>query len=210
MKVLMKISGIIDAINRSIGRLFAWILIPMIILTSFEVFSRYALNSPTIWAWELIIQVWGLMLMTCGGYCYWKGGFVRVDVLYNKFPNRVKYIIGIITAILVLICMYLIFLYGWKMAWASFQRNERISSVWGSPMWTLRMDVPLGAGLMFLQGISEFSKNLAALLGKIDAVSTAPDEIAETVQQVKSTERFPENLHKEDTENSPKKEDDHS
>ena len=87
MNVLLKVSNIIDAINRNIGKIFAWILLPMICLTTFEVFSRYVLNHPTTWAWELIVQIWGLMLMTCGGYCYWKGGFVRVDVAYNKFPQ---------------------------------------------------------------------------------------------------------------------------
>ena len=77
MNALLKLSGGIDAINRTIGRIFAWILLPMICLTAFEVFSRYVLKSPTVWAWELIIQIWGLMLMACGGYCYWKGGLVR-------------------------------------------------------------------------------------------------------------------------------------
>ena len=44
----------------------------------------------------------------CGGYCYWKGGLVRVDLLYNKFPVKVRCGINIATAILVLICMGLV------------------------------------------------------------------------------------------------------
>ncbi len=166
MKVLMKLSSIIDKINRTIGRIFAFILLPMTILTAFEVFRRYALNSPTVWAWELILQIWGFMLMACGGYCYLKGGFVRVDVIYGKFNAKIKYIIGVITALAVLVCMGLIFKYGCNMAYKSFLRNERISSVWGSPMWLVRMYVPMGAGLMLLQGISELIKNIHALLMK--------------------------------------------
>lgn len=131
MNALLKLSGGIDAINRTIGRIFAWILLPMICLTAFEVFSRYILKSPTVWAWELIIQIWGLMLMACGGYCYWKGGLVRVDLLYNKFPAKVRYGINIATAILVLICMGLVFIYGMNIFLLSFRLNERISSVWG-------------------------------------------------------------------------------
>ncbi len=191
MKILLKLSNIIDAINRNIGKLFAWILLPMILLTSFEVFSRYVLNSPTIWAWELIVQIWGLMLMACGGYCYWKGGFVRVDVIYNKFPQKVKYALGAVTAVMVLVCMALTFIYGWNMFYTSFLRNERISSVWGSPMWTIRFWVPLGAGLMFFQGVSELIKNLAALTGRLELHANS-DEVAEAIEQVKSTERLPE------------------
>lgn len=198
MSILLKVSNGIDAINKTIGKIFAWILLPMICLTAFEVFRRYVLNSPTVWAWELIIQMWGLMLMACGGYCYWKGGFVRVDVAYNKFPMKVKYIIGIVTAILALICMALVFKFGWDLFYASFQRNERISSVWGSPMWTIRFWVPLGAGLMFLQAISELIKNVAALMGRIQLISNS-DEVAEAVESVKSTEH----LLKDETVSSP-------
>ena len=189
MSILLKVSNGIDAVNQFIGKLFAWILLPMICLTAFEVFRRYVLSSPTVWAWELIVQMWGLMLMACGGYCYWKGGFVRVDVAYAKFPMKVKYVIGIITAVLALICMALVFKFGWELFYVSFLRNERISSVWGSPMWTIRFWVPLGSGLMFLQAISELIKNTAALMGKIQLTSNT-DEVAEAVEQVKSTEHI--------------------
>lgn len=191
MSALLKVSNVIDAINQRIGRIFAWILLPMICLTAFEVFSRYVLNHPTIWAWELIVQIWGLMLMACGGYCYWKGGFVRVDVAYNNFPQKMKYAIGIFTAILALVCMALVFKFGWNLFYASFQRNERISSVWGSPMWTIRFWVPLGSGLMFLQAISELIKNVGALTGKVE-IEAAPDEVTEVIESVKSTEKLPE------------------
>ncbi|MBD9195992.1 MAG: TRAP transporter small permease subunit [Clostridiales bacterium] len=197
MKALLKLSGGIDALNQFIGKLFSWILLPMIVLTSFEVFSRYVLNHPTVWAWELIIQIWGLMLMACGGYCYWKGGFVRVDLAYNKFPPKGKYIVGIITAILALVCMALTFRFGWTLFYTSFMRNERISSVWGSPMWTIRFWVPLGSGLMFLQAVSEFIKNIAALMGRIELTSNS-DEVAEAIDQVKATERLPDNENSKD------------
>ena len=197
MKALLKLSGGIDALNQFIGKLFSWILLPMIVLTSFEVFSRYVLNHPTVWAWELIIQIWGLMLMACGGYCYWKGGFVRVDLAYNKFPPKGKYIVGIITAILALVCMALTFRFGWTLFYTSFMRNERISSVWGSPMWTIRFWVPLGSGLMFLQAVSELIKNIAALMGRIELTSNS-DEVAEAIDKVKATERLPDNENSKD------------
>ena len=189
MSVLLKISSGIDTVNKAIGKLFAWILLPMICLTAIEVFRRYVLNSPTIWAWELIIQMWGLLLMACGGYCYWKGGFVRVDVAYTHFPKKVKYLIGTITAILAMVCMALVFKFGWDLFYASFMRNERIGSVWASPMWTIRFWVPLGSGLMFLQAISELIKNIAALMGKLELTSNS-DEVAEAGESVMSTEHL--------------------
>ena len=191
MKVLLKVADAIDWLNSHIGKIFAWILLPMILLTAMEVFRRYVLNSPTIWAWELIVQIWGLMLMTCGGYCFWRGGFVRVDVVYNMFPKKVKLILGAITAVLVIICMAITFIFGWNMFWVSFMRNERIGSVWASPMWTIRFWVPLGAFLMGIQGFSELIKHIAALMG-IRELKSNSDEVAEAIEQVKATERLPE------------------
>ena len=83
---------------------------------------------------------------------------MRVDLLYNKFPAKVRYGINIATAILVLICMGLVFIYGMNIFLLSFRLNERISSVWGSPMWTIRFWVPLGAALMFIQPSASSSR----------------------------------------------------
>ena len=138
-----------------------------------------------------------VMLMACGGYCYWKGGLVRVDLLYNKFPVKVRCGINIATAILVLICMGLVFIYGINIFLLSFRLNERISSVWGSPMWTIRFWVPLGAALMFIQAISELIKNVAAMAGKIELTNNS-DEVAEAIEIVKSAEHLPDETGKED------------
>lgn len=191
MRFLLGFCSAIDTLNKNLGKIFACILLPMILLATFEVFSRYVLNSPTVWAWELVVQIWGLMLMACGGYCYWKGGFVRVDIIYQKFPEKIKDLILIITNVLALICMALIFYFGWKMFYVSFMRNERISSVWGSPMWTIRGWVPLGSGLMFLQVLSSLIRSVLAFLG-LASMDAGADEIAEAIASVRSTERLPD------------------
>ena len=43
----------IDRLSGFSGVVIAWIVFPLILATCFEVFSRYALNAPTIWAFEL-------------------------------------------------------------------------------------------------------------------------------------------------------------
>ena len=122
---------------------------------------------------------------------------VRVDLLYNKFPVKVRCGINIATASLVLICMGLVFIYGINIFLLSFRLNERISSVWGSHMWTIRFWVPLGAALMFIQAISELIKNVAAMAGKIELTNNS-DEVAEAIEILKSSEHLPDETGKED------------
>ena len=114
-----------------------------------------------------------------------------------RIPVKVRCGINIATAILVLICMGLVFIYGINIFLLSFRLNERISSVWGSPMWTIRFWVPLGAALMFIQAISELIKNVAAMAGKIELTNNS-DEVAEAIEIVKSAEHLPDETGKED------------
>ena len=95
--------------------------------------------------------------------------------------------------------MGLVFIYGMNIFLLSFRLNERISSVWGSPMWTIRFWVPLGAALMFIQAISELIKNVAAMAGKFELTNNS-DEVAEAIEIVKSTEHLPDETGKEDTQ----------
>ena len=59
--------------------------------------------------------------------------------------------------------------------------------------------MPLGAALMFIQAISEFIKNVAAMAGKFELTSNS-DEVAEAIDIVKSTEHLPDETGKEDTQ----------
>ena len=49
----------IERVTGMAGLVVAWIIFPLILATCYEVFSRYALNAPTIWAFELSYMAMG-------------------------------------------------------------------------------------------------------------------------------------------------------
>ena len=53
----------IERITGSAGLLIAWVVLPLILASCFEVFSRYVLNAPTIWAFELGYMAMGIHAM---------------------------------------------------------------------------------------------------------------------------------------------------
>lgn len=150
----------IDRINRFIGKICSFLLIPMIFITAYEVFMRYFLKSPTIWAWELNMQIWAFIVMLTGGYAMLENQHVRVDVVYNLFSAKKRAVLNIITCICVMICMAVIIKYGLKLGIESLLKNERQPTLWASPMYTIRLLVPFGGILLFLQCISEIIKNI--------------------------------------------------
>ncbi len=44
---------------------------------------------------------------------------------------------------------------GWEAAWVSVSRWECTYSMWGPPLWPLRLTIPLAAALVLLQGLTK-------------------------------------------------------
>lgn len=165
MYVIESVAKFIDTINNFIGKLIAFLLIPGICIATYEVIARYFFGAPTIWAWEMNLQLWAGIVLLCGGYVMLKDGHVRVDVLYNMFNKNIRAILNIISCLLIMSCMILIIKYGFDLGIASLLKDERQATVWGSPMWTIRMLIPIGGILLFMQGLSEIIKSILILMG---------------------------------------------
>jgi TRAP-type mannitol/chloroaromatic compound transport system permease small subunit len=57
---------------------------------SYECFSRYLFNAPTVWVLESSYMANGSAFMLgCATRCY-KGAHVRTDMLWEKFSERKK------------------------------------------------------------------------------------------------------------------------
>jgi TRAP-type mannitol/chloroaromatic compound transport system permease small subunit len=50
---LRRVASVVDTLSEWSGRVFAWIIIPLVVSLTYEVLARYAFNAPTIWAYDL-------------------------------------------------------------------------------------------------------------------------------------------------------------
>lgn len=85
----------VDRLSTFVGQVFAWSIVLLTALISWEVFSRYALNRPHDWALNVQIMLYGVLFMTAGAYTLAKNGHVRGDVLYGFFRPRTQAIIDL-------------------------------------------------------------------------------------------------------------------
>lgn len=152
---------------RSIDRWTAWTghlvmltFVPMILGGCYEVVARYVFNAPTSWSTDVTFMANGTMFMLGSAYALLKGAHVRTDMLYDKFSERSKGWIDLITyAVLFLPVMGLIFyisLDGAVHAWEIQERSN--AGLWQPIVWPFRAVVPLAALLLFVQGVSELLK----------------------------------------------------
>ncbi|MBN1828308.1 MAG: TRAP transporter small permease subunit [Deltaproteobacteria bacterium] len=163
MRIIVKI---IDSMNDWIGRAASLLMIPLVLISAYEVMMRYVFSRPTIWAWDLNIQIFAAIIMLGGGYTFLKNGHVRVDVLTSQLSDKQKQIIDLMTPLFLFAGTLVLMIQGWDMAWMSFKIRETVATVWAPPYYYMKMLVPVGAFLLFLQGVSELIKSIIVFTGK--------------------------------------------
>lgn len=150
----------IDRFTDATGRLFALTQILLVAIITYEVSARYFFGAPTVWAFESSTMVNGASFMLACGYALYKGAHVRTDIFWEKFSERRKGIIDLISY-LVLFFPTMIFLMwvGIDGAMYSYDTGERSQeSIWRAIMWPFRAAIPLAALLFMVQGVSESLK----------------------------------------------------
>ena len=156
----------IDRWTDRTGHLVMLTFIPMILGAVYEVIARYVFNSPTSWSTDVTFMANGTMFMLGGAYALMKGAHVRTDIFWDKFSERTKGRIDLITYLLFFLpTMALIFAISFGDALRAFDIQERSNAgLWQPILWPFRAVIPLTALLLFLQGLSEGLKSYWAVL----------------------------------------------
>lgn len=142
----------------------------MILANVCEVFMRYLLGMPTVWAADVTVMTYGSLFMLGSAYTLFKGAHVRTDIFWEHFSERTKGIIDSAAYLLLFLpVMGVIFAISIDDAWYAYSIDERSTlSLWRPILWPFRAIIPLSALLMFAQGISELLKALwAASTGEV-------------------------------------------
>jgi TRAP-type mannitol/chloroaromatic compound transport system permease small subunit len=154
----------IDRFTEVTSYLFVLVIIPLILANVVEVFARYVLRSPTIWALDVTTMSYATLFMLGAAMALLKGAHVRTDMLWERFSDRTKGMIdSLALVVLFLPTMTVLFFISIDDFLHALSIDERTSSgAWTVIIWPLRGVIPLTAFMLFLQGISELLKSLWA------------------------------------------------
>lgn len=159
---------IIERITGSVGFITSLIIIPLIVATCYEVFSRYVFGAPTIWAFEMGYIITGTHFLLGAAIALLRGAHIRIDLIYSRFSEKTKagvdlfFYLTLFLPFLVLLCESL-FDYGFR----SYLGGERSgASAWNPPIWPFRALLTAGFVLLALQVVAEALKCLAILRGR--------------------------------------------
>ncbi|MBO6755170.1 MAG: TRAP transporter small permease subunit [Roseibium sp.] len=176
----------IEGLSVWVGRAFGWCIMILTLSVSYEVFVRYALNAPTVWAFDMMVQMYGALLLMAGPYALAQDAHVRGDVLYRLMPVRWQARFDFVLYLLFFYPgMLALFWYGAEIA-ADSWRYQEVS--WNSPariqIYFFKTLIPVAGFLLMLQGLAELIRCWRAMrtgewMARLDDVKETEDILAE-------------------------------
>ncbi|WP_374339661.1 TRAP transporter small permease subunit [Methyloversatilis sp.] len=155
----------VDRFNTLVGHAFAWTIVGLTLLITWEVFSRYVLNSPHAWVFDATYMLYGTLFMMAGAYTLATGGHVRGDVLYGFFRPRTQATLDLILYLLFFIPGVLALCWaGWDFFSESMAINEHSSVTSdGPPIYPFKAVIPLAGAVLMLQGVVEILRCIVCI-----------------------------------------------
>ncbi len=161
-----RVIKVIDQISMWSGKTFAWLIIPLAAVLVWEVFVRKIYRS-SFWAHDLATMFYGTHFMLAAALTLYLGQHIRTDFFYEKWSARTKaWVDAILYLFLFLPGMVMFFWLSWDFAAESWDLRERLLTPGRPPAYWYKSVIPLGVGLLLLQGISELLKCIRVIRGR--------------------------------------------
>ena len=157
---MTKLIWTVEGISVWTGRAFGWCILVLTFSVAYEVVVRYVFNAPTVWAFDMMVQMYGALFLMAGPYALAQDSHVRGDVLYRLFPVRWQARIDFVLYILFFFPgMLALFWFGYEIA-ADSWRYKEVS--WNSPariqIYFFKTLIPVAGFLLIVQGIAEMGR----------------------------------------------------
>lgn len=177
MKALLAASRLIDRVNEAVGRLVMWgVLVATLVATGNALAKHFLGQGSNAWL-EAQWYLFGALFLLGTGYTLKHNGHVRIDVFYQRWSRKARAWIDLLGGLLFLLPFAgLLAWLSWPLLVESWRISEMSSDAGGLVRWPAKLLLPLGFGLLFLQGISEVIKCIGILRGQVAPTEESPAE----------------------------------
>ena len=166
MEALLRLSRLIDALNRNVGRAAIWLILIMTLISAGNAIVRKLFDMSSNAMLEIQWYLFSGVFLLSAAYALQQNAHVRIDVIYSRFSRRTQMWIDIFGTLFFLFPMAFIILWlSWPVFLLSLKSGEVSANAGGLVFWPARLILPVGFALLILQGFSEIFKRLAYLAG---------------------------------------------
>lgn len=174
MRILRRLSALIDALNDRIGLLIRWLALFMVLIGAVSAVMRYFARSQQ-WtlnltpATELQWYAFSVIFLMGAAYGLNHDVHVRVDVVYERFSAKTRALIDMAGTILFLIPFSVMMLWvSYPAVMSSWRIREQSPDPGGLPRYPIKILIIVSFVLLVLQAISQLVKQIDVLRGEKD------------------------------------------
>jgi len=186
LKALLPLTRVIDAVNTWIGKRLAWLILIAVIVSAANATVRKVFDTSSN-AWlELQWVLFSVVFLLCASWTLLDNEHIRIDIVNNMLPKRVRDSIDVIGHAFFLIPLAILMVVtGIPFFWRSIEINEQSGNAGGLPQWPSKALVMLGFAMLLVQGISELIKRLAVMRELIpDPYATQANALEAEVEHI--------------------------
>lgn len=189
MTALLNLSRWIDRLNEWVGRSVAWLVLFAVVISAVNAVSRKAFSLSSNAFLEIQWYLFAAVFLLAAGYTLLRQEHVKIDIVLGRFSKRTQTLVECfgIVAFLFPFCWSVVSMV-LPLVFKAYHTGEMSSSASGLIRWPVYALVPVGFGLLGVQGLSELIKRIAFLRGLIDDPTrkqqekTPEEELAEAIR----------------------------
>jgi TRAP-type mannitol/chloroaromatic compound transport system permease small subunit len=186
VRALLKLSGVIDAVNAWIGRRLAWLVLVAVLVSAANATVRKVFDTSSN-AWlELQWVLFSIVFLLCASWTLLANEHIRIDIVNNMLSRRTRNAIELVGHTLFLLPLAIIMMVtSLPFFIRSFEIKEQSMNAGGLPQWPTKSLIFIGFTMLFFQGISELIKRIAVMQGRIpDPHEVQPHPLEAEIEQV--------------------------
>jgi len=159
-----KFLRLIDRTSDLVGRCASYLAMVLTLVICCDVFMRYVLARPTVWAYDMTIMLFGAYTMLGAAYCHYHRGHVRMDLLYARLTPRRRAIIDTVCYLCLFFPLMIILTYevGENSIWSLLHDERASGSSWRPLLAPFKMLIAFGFLIFLAQGVVGFVRALVA------------------------------------------------
>jgi TRAP-type mannitol/chloroaromatic compound transport system permease small subunit len=165
---LLKASRVIDAVNQRIGRSVSWLIVVVVLVSATNATVRKLFDTSSNSWLELQWVLFGVVFLLCSPWTLLSNEHVRIDIVNNVLPKKLRNIIELIGHIFFLLPLAIVMVVtSIPFFVRSVRINEQSMNAGGLPQWPAKSLIMIGFALLFAQGVSELIKRIAVMVERI-------------------------------------------
>jgi TRAP-type mannitol/chloroaromatic compound transport system permease small subunit len=164
LQSLLKLSNGIDAFTRWVGKRLAWLILVAVVVSALNAIVRKTFDTSSNSWLELQWVLFSIVFLLCSSWTLLDNEHIRIDIVNNMLPKRVRDSIDVIGHAFFLIPLtFVMIITGGPFFMRSVEINEQSGNAGGLPQWPAKSLIIIGFTMLLVQGISELIKRIAVM-----------------------------------------------